>query len=220
MQAAELTILAGVGITGPMRELGPRFEGATGHKLTFFFGTTPELIKHATGGNPFDAGVVPQEVFKDTGAQAKFVAGPTTEIARVGLGVAVRAGAETLLKAQSIATVPASAAGAQVLRVFERLGIGEAVKAKTKALAAPAQLVEAVAKGEAELGVFLSNVLTAPGLELVGPFPTELQQHVVYMAAVAADSKEAAAAKAFIDYLKTPEAAAIIRAKGMEPANR
>ena len=125
VQAAELTILAGGGITGPMRELGPRFERATGHKVTFFFGTTPELIKQATGGNPFDAGVVPQEAFKDTGAQAKFVAGPTTEIARVGLGVAVRAGAakpdigtpdamkEALLKAQSIATVPASAAGAR-----------------------------------------------------------------------------------------------------------
>ena len=230
--ADEIRVVTSGAFTAAYLELVPQFERATGHKLTFFFGTTPELIKHSTSGNPFDAGVVPQEVFKDTGAQAKFVAGPTTEIARVGLGVAVRAGAakpdigtpdamrETLLKAQSIATVPASAAGAQVLRAFERLGIGEAVKAKTKALAAPAQMVEAVAKGEAELGVFLSNVLTAPGLELIGPFPTELQQHVVYMAAIAADSKEAAAAKAFIDYLKTPEAAAIIKAKGMEPANR
>jgi molybdate transport system substrate-binding protein len=232
MQAAELTILAGGGITGAMRELGPQFERAGGHKLTFFFATTPELIKQAVSGAPFDAGVVPQEVFKDPAAAATFVPGPPIEIARVGLGVAVRASAAkpdistpdalkaTLLKAQSIATVPASAAGAQVLRVFDRLGIGEEIKAKTKALAAPAQMVEAVAKGEAELGVFLSNVLTAPGLELLGPFPAELQQHVVYWAAVAAGSKDAAAAKAFIDYLKTPAAVAVIKAKGMEPAAR
>jgi len=232
MQAAELTILAGGGITGPMRELGPRFEGATGHKLTFFFGTTPELIKHATGGNPFDAGVVPQEVFKDTGAQAKFVAGPTTEIARVGLGVAVRAGAakpdigtpdamkETLLKAQSIAFLPASAAGAQVIKVFERLGIAEEMKAKTKVQPSPAAIPQAVAKGEAELGIFLINVLMAPGVDFAGPFPAEVQQELVFTAAASADTKDIDGAKALIAFLKSPASAAVIKAKGMEPIAR
>src|SRR6476619_5251868 len=204
VQAAELQVLAGAAMT----ELGAQFEIASGHKLVFRFGTTPELIKLATTGGPFDLAVVPREVFKDAAAQAQFVPGPTTDIARVGLGVAVRSGTpkpeigtpdalkQTLLKAQSIASIPASAAGAQVFGVFERLGIGEAMKAKTKAQATPAQVVQAVANGEAELGVFLVNVLTAPGLDVVGPFPAELQQEVVYTSAVAAKAREAEAAKA------------------------
>jgi len=229
LQAAELKILAGGAMTSSLKELGAQFESSTGHKLVFRFGTTPELIKLASTGGPFDLAVVPREVFKDDAAKAQFASGPTDDVARVGLGVAVRAGApkpdistpealkQTLLKAQSIASIPESAAGAQVLRVFERLGIGEAMKAKIKAQSGPAQIVQAVAKGEAELGVFLVNVLTAPGLDVVGPFPAELQQEVVFTAALAAETKEAEAAKAFITYLTTPAATAVIKAKGMKP---
>ena len=229
LQAAELKILAGGSMTGSLNELGPQFERASGHKLVIHFDSTPNLIKLATSGAPFDLAVVPVDVFKDAAAKARFAPGPTIDIARVGYGVIVRAGApkpdvstsdalkQTLLNAHSIAFVPESAAGGYVLKTFDRLGISEAIKAKTRPQTTPAQIAPAVANGEAELGVFLVNVLIAPGVELAGSFPAELQQELVFTSAVAADSREADAAKAFITFLATPAAAAVIKAKGMNP---
>jgi len=228
LHAAELKILAGGSLTGPLSELGPEFEKASGHRLTIHFDSTPNLIKLATSGDAFDLGVVPVDVYKNAAAKARF-AEPMTEIARVGYGVAVRAGAarpdistaaafkKTMLDASSIAFIPASAAGGYVSGVFERLGIGEAMKAKTRAQAATTDIPKAVARGEAELGVFLINVLTAPGVDLAGAFPAELQQELVFTAAVAADSQRADAARAFIAFLTSPAATAIIKAKGMTP---
>jgi len=229
LQAAELKILAGGSTTGWLNELSPQFERASGHKLVIHFDSTPNLIKQATSDAPFDLAVVPVDVFKDAAAKARFAPGATVDIARVGYGVIVRSGAPrpdvstpdalkaTLLGAQSIAFVPESAAGAYVLSVFGRLGIADAMKVKTRPQTAPAQIAPAVAKGEAELGVFLVNVLIAPGVEMAGPFPAELQQELVFTAAVAADSKDAEVAKAFITFLTTPAAAAVIKTKGMKP---
>jgi len=229
LQAAELKVIAGGSMTASMNALAAPFEKASGHKLSIHFDSTPNIIARVNSGTPFDVVVVPVDVFKDAAAKARFAPGPTVDIARVGYGVIVRAGApkpdlstpdafkKSLLAAPSIAFLPASAAGAYVTKVFERLGIGEEMKAKTKVQAAPAQIAPAVAKGEAELGVFLTNVLVAPGVELVGPFPGELQQELVFTSAVAADTKEADAAKALIDYLRTQEATAIIKAAGMTP---
>lgn len=224
---AELKVLAGGSITASLKELAPKFEKATGHKLDIIFTATPELIKMATSA-PFDLGIVPTDVMKNDAARAKF-AGTPAPVTRVGFGIAVKAGTPkpdvstpdalkaALLKAQSVTFIPESAAGAYVLKTFERLGIAEAMKPKIKAETVPAKIPEAVASGEAELGIFLTNVLIGPGVELAGPFPADLQQDFVLVGAVAAESKQPDAAKAFLDYLKTPEAAAVFRAKGVTP---
>jgi molybdate transport system substrate-binding protein len=225
--ASELKLIAGGSLAPLFKELGPQFEKASGHTLSIHFDSTPNIIGRINAGTPFDAVVVPADVFKDAAAKSKLTE-PAVNIARVGYGVIVRAGApkpdlstpdafKTALLAASVSSTPSSAAGAYIAKVYDRLGISEQMKAKTKAEALPTAIAPAVAKGEAELGIFLTNVFNAPGIELAGPFPTDLQQELVFPAAVASDAKEPAAAKALVDFLKTPAAIAAIKAAGMTP---
>src|SRR5262249_26323228 len=163
VQAAELQIIAGGGIAGPLKEVAAQFESISGHKIVIRYGSAPELIQMSTIGGPFDLGVVPQDVLRDTAARAQFAPGPVANVARVGSGVAVRRGAprpdistpaalkQALLEAQSVASIPSSATGMQISRIYERLGIAEEMKAKTKAQATPQRIVEAVANGDAEV---------------------------------------------------------------------
>jgi molybdate transport system substrate-binding protein len=228
-QAAELQVLAGGAMLDALQVLAPQFEQASGHRLVIRYGTTPELIRLAASGSPFDLGVFPQDVLRDAATRAKFAPAPATPIARAGLAVAVRAGApkpdistpealkQTLLRARSIATIPASATGTQLLRVFDTLGISEAMQSRIRAQPTPAQIVATVASGENELALFLMNVVTAPGLDVVGPFPAALQQEVVFTAAVALNTGQADAAAAFIRYLTSPAGMAVLKARGLNP---
>ena len=123
LQAAELKVIAGGSMTASLNTLAAPFEKASGHKLSIHFDSTPNIIARVNSGTPFDVVVVPVDVFKDAAAKARFVPGPTVDIARVGYGVIVRAGApkpdistpdafkKALLAAPSIAFLPASAAG-------------------------------------------------------------------------------------------------------------
>ena len=225
--ASELKLIAGGSLAPLFKELGPQFEKASGHTLAIHFDSTPNIISRINAGTPFDAVVVPLDVFNDTTAKNHLT--EATNIARVGYGVIVRAGAakpdlstadafkKALLAASSVSSTPSSAAGSYIAKVYERLGIADEMKAKTRAEALPTAIAPAVAKGDAELGIFLTNVFNAPGIELAGPFPTDLQQELVFPAAVATDAKEPAAAKELIDFLKTPAAIAAIKAAGMTP---
>ena len=224
---SELKLIAGGSLAGLFKELGPLFEKASGHALSIHFDSTPNIVKRINEGTPFDAVVVPIDVFKDS--VAKDHLSDPIEVARVGYGVIVRAGAATpdlstadtfkrsLLAACSVASVPASAAGTYVIKVYERLGIAGEMKAKTKVETLPTAIAPAVARGDAEFGVFLTNVFNAPGVELAGPFPADLQQELAFAAAIARAAKSTDAANMLLDFLKTPPAVAAIKAAGMTP---
>ena len=224
-----LRVIAGGGASTVLQTLGPQFEKATGHTLTLTYDGTPALVQRFTTGEAFDVIVVPQQALADPAARARLAPEPRIDIARVGVGLGVRAGAAkpdiatpaalkaTLLAAKSITMVPASANGAHILKVFERLGITEAMNAKTLVQTDPLKLAPALAAGEAEIGLYVTNLLLAPGITLVGEFPAELNTTLTFTAGLSAEAAQPEAARAFIAHLTTPAAAALIKAKGMEP---
>jgi molybdate transport system substrate-binding protein len=152
------------------------------------------------------------------------------DVSRSGAGLAVKRGApkpdigtteafkRALLEAKSICYVEQGATGIYLKGLFERLGIAEQLKGKTRLLPPSNPAAHAVANGEAEIGMTqISEILPYAGAELVGPLPAEIQLTSVYPAAVGAAAKEPKAAEAFIKFLTTPAAAAVLKAKGLEP---
>jgi molybdate transport system substrate-binding protein len=142
-------------------------------------------------------------------------------IARAGFGIAARKGApkpdistveafkRALVDAKSIAYVEASAGAPYFKGLLERLGIADQVKPKLKPQPTSNPAAKPVANGEAELGITtISEILPYTGAEVAGPLPAEIQSYSVSAAALAADTREAEAVKAFIKFLTTPAAAA------------
>jgi molybdate transport system substrate-binding protein len=229
VRAAEVKVLAVGPMTGAFKELVPQFERASGHKVTVEFGVTPQVMKQIEGGAQFDLAILVDTPMNDPANQKYFAPGARPPVSSVGLGAAVRAGApkpdigsveafkQALLKAKSVAIVPESINGKHFLAVFHRLGIAADMDPKIKPQKNPPDVAQAVAKGEAELGLFIANLLVGvPGVDFAGPVPAEFDQKLVFAAAVGAQAKEPAAANALIKHLTTPAAAAVMKANGMQ----
>jgi molybdate transport system substrate-binding protein len=211
-----------------LAEIGPEFERTTGHTLNVSSDLNAAFGRRANAGEPFDiliSGASPVgEWIKD----GRIIAETRTDIARSGIGVEVRAGApkpdissveafkRALLGAKSIAYLKVGS-GIYVAGLLERLGIAEAIESKVTR--PDSDIVsELVARGEVELGmVVITQILTTPGVDLVGPLPPEIQSYVMFTAGVSANSKLPDAARQLIEFLTGPTAISVIRGQGMEP---
>ena len=232
MNPADIRVLSTHAAMGVLNELGPKFERATGHRLSIGYDPAKAVKRQIENGAAFDVAIVTRPVFDDLAAQGKILLETRADIGRSGLGVAVRKGApkpdiatteafkRALLAAKSVVRSTEGTSGIYFEKLLDRLGIAEAMRDKVK-LGPSGRVAELVARGEADMAVQqIAELLPVTGAQYAGPFPPELQLYSEFAAGVASASKHREAAKAFIATLTTPEAIALFTAAGLEPILR
>jgi molybdate transport system substrate-binding protein len=228
--AAEIKMLVSNAMKTTLEELAPQFETASEHRLAITFGAASELKTSIESGAAFDVAILTPAVIEALVKDGKLSATGGADIARAGFGIAARKGApkpdigtveafrHALLDAKSIAYVEAGAGSPYFKSLLERLGIADQIKPKLKPQPTSNPAAKAVANGEAEIGITaISEILPYAGAEVVGPLPSEIQFYSVSAAAIAANTREPEAAKTVIRFLTAPAAAAVIKAKGLNP---
>ncbi|HLI83811.1 MAG TPA: substrate-binding domain-containing protein [Bryobacteraceae bacterium] len=224
-----LHVLCSNGVREVIKELQPKCERAIGHPLAIEYGSTTDLVKKIDGGEKFDLAIFTTEAIDRFIQSGKLVAATRADIARCGVGVGIRAGAPkpdistpeamkaTLLKAKYVSYAADGASRKFVEEMEQKFGIAGEMKAKTILTHGSVEADANVAAGKADLVLTLgSEILPAPGVQLVGPLPAAVQHYINFAAAVSTMAQNADAAKAMIRFLKGPETAPVYRAKGME----
>jgi molybdate transport system substrate-binding protein len=230
--AAEIDAMITTAMKAAVDELASPFERASGHVLRITYGPSGGLARRLNAGEAADLVVVDSKALDELIKQGKVVAG-RTDVARTGIGIAVRKGApkpdvsspealkRALLAAKSIAhTAPAGGGvtAAHVMGVFERLGIAAEVTPKVKlAAGGPNGRVSVlVSSGEAEIGLQqVSELMSNPQVEVIGMLPAQLQQMTTYSAGTTTSARQVEAAQAFIRHLAAPAAMTIYKSKGL-----
>lgn len=228
-QAAEIKVFL-TGAARPMyNALAPQFERSTGHKLVTVSGLPPALVAKVDAGEPFDVIVLSYDVAALI-KRGKLEASSRTALGQYGIGVAIHSGSPKpdfstvekfkamLLNAKSIATSGEGSSGRYVASLIERLGIADQVKPKIKS-GGPGRSAELLSNGEVELVVSgLPPLLGKPNIEWLGLIPAEINSFLVFSAGLNAAAKEPEAGRALLRFLATPEAMAVYKANGLDPA--
>ena len=225
--AADIRVWTSRAIATVLAEIGPKFERETGHRLIVSSDLPTTFRRRADAGEGFDLLITGSGPLDEWIRDGRIIAETRTPISRSGIGVEVKAGSRkpdissvdafkrALLNAKSIAYLRVGS-GIYLADLFERLGIAEAIASRVTR--PDTDIVsELVAKGEIELGLtVITQILTTPGVELVGPLPPEVQSYITFVAGVSSQSRTPEAGRQLIRFLTSHRAGAVIKSQGME----
>ena len=230
-QAAEIKVLTAGAFKPIVTAVVPEFERESGHKVVVDNDTVGGLLRRVSAGESFDVIVATPAALDALTKDGKLTAASATRVARVGIGVAIKDGANTpdvstvesfknaLLSARAVAYIDPAAGGSSGIyfsQWLEKAGIAEQVRAK--AVLVPGGLVaQRLLNGQADIAIHqISEILAVPGAKLVGPIPREIQNFTVYSGGIHASPRNPDAAKAFLAVLTSSKTQAVLRDKGME----
>jgi molybdate transport system substrate-binding protein len=229
--AADIKLLTAGAYKPVALDLIPEFEKRTGHKVTVENATAGQLQKRVADGEYFDVLVLPPLSMAPLMGN-RVVESSGKVLARVGIGVGVKAGTtplpdisdvdafrKTLLAAKSVAYVdPASggSSGIYVAHLFDKLGIAAQMKPKS-VLVSGGLVAERLLDGQADLALHQkSEIMAVPGVTLVGPIPLDVQHYTAYSGGVATGTRNRAAADALLLEFASPKNLPVLKKRGMD----
>jgi len=233
VDAAQLKLLLGGAVTESVRKIGAEFSRKTSHQINVTTNTSGALQKILRSGEKADIIIVASSTMDALEKEHLVIPGTRFDVARGLVGVGVRAGAaspdlssadafkKAVLAARSVSYVDPKAGGTSgtyIAGLFQRLGIAAEMQKKTVFRNQGSEVADAVARGEAELGItFTSEMMTNKGVKVAGFLPDSIQLPTNYSAAIPVGAPNADAARAFLNELKTPLAQAVFKEAGLEP---
>ena len=238
--AAEIRILASGSLKAALSQLLTDFEKSSGKTATVEYGPAGAIFGRIGKGDAADVVILSRSQLQKLEGEGKVVQGSLVDVAQISLGVAIRKGApnpdigtveafkRTLLAARSIGyrdPITGSTSGIYTASLLERLGLAQELKPKLVLDRSEGDVPEnvflGVAKGEVELQIGqITEIIIAPGVDLAGPLPQEIQNTTLMVAEIVAASKVPDDAKALIGFISSPSAAAVLKASGFQPAGK
>ncbi|HMH19939.1 MAG TPA: substrate-binding domain-containing protein [Burkholderiales bacterium] len=226
--AAEIRVLSAGAVEPGLRAAAAAFKKQSGHDVNLAFNTAPEIRKRIGGGEAFDVVIAPPGALDEFAGK---VGTDRVNLGRVGLGVAVRPGApvpdisssdalkRSVLEADSIVFNRAST-GIYLENLLKKMGIYEKIESKTTRYPDAAAVMEHLLKGKGREFGFgpITEILLQrdKGLKLVGPLPADVQNYTSYSAVPMTAAANAEPARAFVRYLGSAEAKALLVAAGVD----
>ena len=232
---AAIRFLCSTALKSSLDELQLLFERTTGHRLDISYGPSAQLTKRLADNEASDAVVLTGTGFDEMSRLGKVDGASRSAIVRSVTMVAVKMGTtrpdvstvekfkQAMLDAKSVvySGPGAGVTGAHVAKVMEQLGIADAMKPRTVlGPGGPAGLIgNYLVRGDAEIGIQQdSELMAVPGVDIVGPLPGEIGLVTDFVFGIHAGARDAGAAQALGQFLRSPDALATMKAKGLTPA--